>query len=64
MDSHPRDRRDASEIQCDCITHYTVIDKNGLIREDNLRGGIQLNAVISSLLAEAPGEPDSPNSTS
>ncbi len=43
------------------IPHYTVIDKNGLIREDNLRGGIQLNAVISSLLAEAPGEPDSAN---
>ena len=43
------------------IPHYTVIDKNGRIREDNLRGGIQLNAVISSLLAEAPGEPDSEN---
>lgn len=38
------------------IPHYTVIDKNGLIREDNLRGGIELNAAVSYLLAEAPGE--------
>ena len=43
------------------IPHYTVIDKNGLICEDSLRGGAQLNAVISSLLAEAPGKPDSAN---
>ena len=45
------------------IPHYSVIDKNGLIREDSLRGGDQLNAVISSLLAEAPGKPDSANIT-
>ena len=43
------------------IPHYTVIDKNGLIREDNLRGSIQLDAAISSLLAEAPSEPDQTN---
>ena len=43
------------------IPHYTVIDKNGRIREDKLRGGIQLHAVISSLLAESPGEPDRAN---
>ena len=43
------------------IPHYTVIDKNGLIREDNLRGGVELDAVVSSLLAEAPGEPDQSN---
>ena len=43
------------------IPHYTVIDKNGLIREENLRGGIELNAVINNLLAEAPGEPDQSN---
>ena len=45
------------------IPHYTVIDKNGLICEDSLRGGAQLNAVISSLLAKAPGKPDSANIT-
>ena len=43
------------------IPHYTVIDKNGLIREDNLRGGRALNAVISPLLAQAPGAPDQTN---
>ena len=43
------------------IPHYTVIDKNGLVREDNLRGGIELNAVVSSLLAEAPVEPNRTN---
>ena len=43
------------------IPHYRVIDKNGLIREDNLCVSIQLNAVISSLLAEAPEEPDQTN---
>ena len=43
------------------IPHYTIIDKNGLIREENLRGGIELNAVITTLLAEAPGEPDRSN---
>ena len=43
------------------IPHYTAIDRNGLIREDRLRGYNQLDAVISSLLAEAPGELDSAN---
>ena len=43
------------------IPHYTVIDKNGLIREENLRGGIELNAVITTLLVEAPGAPDQSN---
>ncbi len=40
------------------IPHYTVIDKNGLIREENLRDGIELDSIISSLIAESPGEPD------
>ena len=43
------------------IPHYTVIDRNGLIREDNLRGGVEIDAALSSLLAEAPGEPDQKN---
>lgn len=43
------------------IPHYTVIDKNGLIHDENLRGGIELNAVVSSLIAEAPGEPNQTN---
>ena len=57
--------REISELQAKFnvigIPHYTVIDKNGLIREDNLRGGIELNAVISALLAEVPGAPDQAN---
>ena len=43
------------------IPHYTLIDRNGLIREDRLRVSSQLDAAISSLLAEAPGEPDTAN---
>ncbi len=43
------------------IPHYTAIDRNGLIREERLRGYNQLDVVISSLLAEAPGEPDPAN---
>ncbi|MDE0184791.1 MAG: redoxin domain-containing protein [Candidatus Poribacteria bacterium] len=43
------------------IPHYTVIDKNGMVRENDLRGGIELDSVISSLLAEIPGEPDKTN---
>ncbi len=43
------------------IPHYTVIDQNGLIREDNLRGGVEIDAAVSSLLAEAPGEADQTN---
>ena len=49
------------------IPHYTVIDKNGVIHENNLRGGIQLDAVISSLLTQARAHPisrRSPNFTS
>lgn len=40
------------------IPHYTVIDKNGLIRDENLRGGIELSSAVASLLAEAAGEPN------
>ncbi len=36
------------------IPHYTVIDKSGMVRENDLRGGIEINAVVSSLLAESP----------
>ena len=43
------------------IPHYTVIDKNGLIHENSMSGGSGLDAVIASLLAEAPGEPDQTN---
>ena len=43
------------------IPHYTVIDKNGLIHENSMSGGSGLEAVIASLLAESPGEPDQPN---
>ncbi len=43
------------------IPHYTVIDKNGLVRENDLRGGIELDSVISSLLGEIPREPDKTN---
>ena len=43
------------------IPHYTLIDRNGLIREDRLHVSTRLDAAISSLLAEAPGEPDSAN---
>ena len=38
------------------IPHYTVIDKNGLIHDENLRGGIELSSAVASLLAEAPGD--------
>ena len=40
------------------IPHYTVIDRNGLIREDGLRGGVEIDAAVSSLLAEVPGGAD------
>ena len=43
------------------IPHYTIIDRNGLIREDKLHGGVEIDAALSSLLAEAPSEPDSAN---
>ena len=57
--------RETDEMQAkfnvQAIPHYTVIDKNGLIHENNMSGGIELGAAISSLLAEVPGEPDSAN---
>ena len=43
------------------IPHYTVIDRNGLIREDNLRGAVEIDAAVSSLLAEVQGEADQTN---
>ena len=43
------------------IPHYTVIDRNGMIREDKLHSSAEIDAALSSLLAEAPGESDSAN---
>ena len=43
------------------IPHYTVIDRNGMIREDKLHRGVEIDVALSSLLAEAPGESDSAN---
>ena len=54
--------RDIKEMQAKYnvigIPNYTVIDKNGLIREENLRGGIELDSLIFSLLSEIPGKPN------
>ena len=57
--------RETEEIQAKFnvrgIPHYTVIDKHGLVRENDLRGGIELDSVISSLLGDIPVEPDKTN---
>ena len=46
-----------AKFNVQAIPHYTVIDKNGLIHENSMRGGSDYGAVIASLLAEAPSEP-------
>jgi beta-lactamase regulating signal transducer with metallopeptidase domain/thiol-disulfide isomerase/thioredoxin len=54
--------RETEELQAkfnvNGIPHYTVIGKNGLIHDNNVFDD-DLDAVISSLLAAPPGEPDS-----
>ncbi len=50
-----------AKFNVQAIPHYTVIGKNGLIHENSMRGGSDYGAVIASLLAEAPSEPNQSN---
>ncbi|MDE0506262.1 MAG: redoxin domain-containing protein, partial [Candidatus Poribacteria bacterium] len=59
---HIRDSKDTrATFNVRAIPHFTVIGKSGLIHENSMSGGGGLDAVIASLLADAPGEPDQSN---